>query len=134
MRRLVPALALALAAACGPVRDDLTVDWTFGGKSCTEAGVAFITVHIDGEVLNPDHFTCAQADKGAYLGRYLTGTYTLTVSGLDASQNVIYQSTVQVQVKRGGTEVAVDAAPSSSDGSATLRWTFGGKTCAAAGV
>jgi hypothetical protein len=134
MRRLGLAAALALAAACAPSRDDLTVDWTFAGKTCADAGVAFIEVHIDGEVLSPDKFTCAEAGKGAYLGRYLIGRYTLTVSGLDASSSVIYQTSVQVDVRRGGTEVAVDAAPSTTTGSATLHWTFDGKSCAAAGV
>src|SRR5712691_3778507 len=134
MRRLGLAAALALAAACAPSRDDLTVDWTFAGKTCADAGVAFIEVHIDGEVLSPDKFTCAEAGKGAYLGRYLIGRYTLTVSGLDASSSVIYQTSVQVDVRRGGTEVAVDAAPSTTNGSATLHWTFDGKSCAAAGV
>jgi hypothetical protein len=134
MRRLALAAALSLAAACAPMRDDLTVDWTFGGKSCADAGVAFIQVHIDGEVLTPDRFTCAQAGKGAYLGRYLVGPYNLTVQGLDANNNVIYQSTVQVEVKRGGAEVPVDVLPSTTDGSVTLHWTFHGKSCAAAGV
>src|SRR2546426_11564024 len=134
MRRLALATVLSLAAACTPVREDLSVDWTFGGKSCADAGVAFIQVHIDGEVLNPDHFTCAQANKGAYLGRYLIGRYNLTVQGLDGTNRVIYQSTVTVDVKRGGTEIALDAAPSNADGSVTLHWTFDGKSCAAAGV
>ena len=39
MRRLGLAAALALAAACAPKRDDLTVDWTFAGKTCADAGV-----------------------------------------------------------------------------------------------
>jgi len=139
MRRLDLAAALALAAACAPPRDDLTVDWTFAGKTCADAGVALIDVHIDGEVLTPDRFTCVDPNTGAYnkaayLGRYLDGRYTLTVSGLDASANVIYTTSVQVDVRRGGTEVAVDAAPSTTNGSATLRWTFDGKSCAAAGV
>ncbi|HLQ21678.1 MAG TPA: hypothetical protein VK132_00660, partial [Gemmatimonadales bacterium] len=69
-----------------------------------------------------------------YLGRYLIGRYTLTVSGLDASSSVIYQTSLQVDVRRGGTEVAVDAAPSTTTGGATLHWTFDGKSCAAAGV
>src|SRR5438477_10474832 len=71
MRRLGLVPVLALAAACAPVRADLTVDWTFGGKSCADAGVAWIQVHIDGEVLTPDRYSCAVANQGAYLGRYL---------------------------------------------------------------
>jgi hypothetical protein len=134
MRRLALAAALSLAAACGPVRDDLTVDWTFGGKTCAAAGVAVIQMHIDGEVLTPDRFTCAEAGQGASLGTYLLGRYNLTVQGLDAASRVIYQSTVQVDVKRGGTRIALDVAPATSDGSATLHWTFDGKSCAAAGV
>ncbi len=139
MRRLVLLASLALAAACAPGRADLTVDWTFAGKSCDAAGVSKIQVAIEGEVLNPDTFNCVQPagqiNTGAYLGRYLLGNYNLTVYGLDANSNVLYQNTVQVQVGRGGTTVAVDAAPNpAAPGSVTLRWSFNGQSCAASGV
>ena len=41
MRRLVVlAVTLAAAAACGPTRVPVEVDWTFGGQFCDQAGVA----------------------------------------------------------------------------------------------
>src|SRR5438552_11565838 len=128
MHRLV--LIAVLAAACGPVREDLSVVWTFDGLSCAEAGVATITVGIDGQRLVPDHFSCAEAGYGADLGRYLPGYYVVTVSGSDGAGNLLYQTRLQVQVKAGGTQVQLDALP----GQVTLHWTFEGKSCAAAGV
>jgi hypothetical protein len=135
MRRIALLASLALAAACAPTRAGLTVNWTFGGKSCADAGVAIIQFAIQGEVLTPDNYTCAQAPQGADLGRYLLGSYQLTVYGLDAHNIVLYQSTVPVQVQRGGTVIAIDVVlVPGAPGSATLRWTFDGRSCAASGV
>jgi hypothetical protein len=128
MRRL--ALLAVLAAACAPGRAGLTVYWTFDGLSCTDAGVAVIQVAIDGEKLTPDRFSCADAKAGADLGSYLIGPYNLTVIGYDLSGVALYQAAQQIRVVRGGTTVNIDVTP----GSVTLRWTFDGKSCAAAGV
>ena len=136
MRKLSFTAALLALAACGaPQRADLTLDWTFdGGRTCAQAGVAIIQVDVEGEILNPNRFACqagsGTVNTGAYLGSFLLGTYNVTVSGLDGASNVVYRASKSVQVKVGGTRDALDAPA----GSATLRWTFGGKSCAATGV
>ena len=126
-------IGLIAAAACGPVREPVEVDWTFGGKSCADAGVASIQIDIEGEVLTPNKFTCDEAGQGAALGDFLIGTYTVTVTGFDSGDNVIYQTVQDIRVRNGGANrFTIDAAPTT--GTATLDWTFGGKGCAAAGV
>lgn len=140
MRRLSSIAALvapAVLAACGaPQRSDLTLDWTFdNGLNCAQAGAATIQVDVEGEVLTPNRFACQAAaggavNTGAYLGSYLLGTYNVTVSGLDSAGSAFYLGTRAITVKPGGTRESIDAVA----GSATLRWTFGGKGCDAAGV
>ena len=135
MRRLPVAACLALAAACGPTRSwvPLEVDWTFGGKDCVSAGVAKIQIDIVNETLTPNQFTCAEAGQGASLGDFLAGPYDTTVTGFDSGNNIVYQSTRTLAVRSGGKNVIpFDAAPTT--GTASLRWTFAGKGCDAAGV
>ena len=143
MRKLlvaVGAVGLLAAAACAPSRSDLTLNWTFnGGQTCAQAGVATVQVDIRGEALVPNQFACGNGSSintGAYLGRYLLGNYDLTVSGLDAQGGILYQAVSVVTVRAGGSVVTLDAVPvqSTTSGSATLRYTFGGKGCAAANV
>ena len=136
MRRLLIAATLAAAAAaCGPTRSwvPLEVDWTFGGKDCVSAGVSKIQIDIDGETLTPNQFTCAEAGQGADLGTFLSGPYNTTVTGFDSGDNIVYQSTRTLGVRPGGKNVIpFDAAPTT--GTASLRWTFAGASCDAAGV
>ena len=134
MRRLLFAALLA-AAACGPTRQwvPVEVDWTFGGKDCVSAGVSKIRIDIDGETLTPNQFTCAEAGQGAALGDFLAGPYNTTVTGYDSADNIVYQSTRTLAVRSGSKNVIpFDAAPTT--GTASLRWTFAGKGCDAAGV
>lgn len=137
MRRLLVLCAMAtVAVACEPRREDLTVHWTFDhGLTCADVGVATIQVDVDGQRLTPNQFACANGSRlngGAYLGAFLTGSYHVTVSGLDQFDGLLYQSDSTIRVERGGTDVSVDLARAFS--TVTLRWTFAGRTCAAAGV
>ena len=142
MRKLFVGVGMAAflgAAACAPSRADLTLNWTFaGGQTCSQAGVANVQVDIQGELLSPNLFACSSNGKintGAMLGRYLQGTYSLTLSGLDAQGALLYQAISPVTVHGGQNVVALDAAAApAAGGSATLRYTFNGKTCAGAGV
>src|SRR5436853_7553625 len=98
MRRLlVLAATLVAATACAPARVPVEVDWTFGGLSCTDAGVATIQIDVDNEVLSPNQFSCDQAGTGVSLGDFLTGPYTVTVTGFDATGAVVYQTTQGIQ-------------------------------------
>jgi hypothetical protein len=140
--KTIPRLApLALLATCaslalgcgGPVRRALTVSWTFGGGlTCAQAGIASIRVQIPGQLLSPDTFACSagagQVTTGADLGSFLRGDYSITVSGLDSAGGVLAQLTRGFQIA-GDTKLSLDVPLTSI----TLRWTFAGMTCAAAG-
>lgn len=133
-RSLILAVAVA-AAACGPTRQwvDVEVDWTFAGRSCSAAGVASIQIDVENEALSRNKFTCAEADVGVDIGQFVTGPYTMTVTGFDAAGNLTHQTTARVDVTPGGRNVIpFDAA--SVTGDAVLRWSFAGKGCDAAGV
>lgn len=145
MRKLfvgVGVVGLFAAASCAPSRANLTLNWTFnGGQTCSQAGVATIQVDIQGEVLSPNQFACVNSNTtintGADLGRYLLGNYNLTLTGLDAQGAILDQVTSVATVRGGGSVVSLDALPvhsTAGGGSATLRYTFNGKSCAAANV
>jgi hypothetical protein len=141
--KTIPRLAaLALLSTCaslavgcgGPVRRELTVSWTFGGLNCAQAGIASIQVQIPGEVLSPSTFACTagsgQVTTGADLGRFLRGDYTITVSGLDSAGGVAAELTQGFQIDGvHDTNLSLDVPLTS----VTIRWTFAGQTCAAAG-
>jgi len=132
------AAVVVLGSGCGdPARGNLDVNWTFAGKSCLAAGVHTIQVDIAHELLNPNQFSCdlggGTIAGGANLGTYLAGRYTLTISGLDANGVVLYQTQQDITVQRGDNVLQIDV-PSVPGGSVSLNWTFGGLTCAQAGV
>jgi len=136
MRRILM-LSLVAAAACGPGRSDLVVDWTFENKTCADAGVATIRVDVANELLSRNEFSCQEAGLGVDLGSYLAGHYQVTVTGFDALGAMTHQTVVTLAVG-GGTksEYAIDVprvAPSTV-ASANLTWTFDGVGCAAANV
>jgi len=136
MRRIFMLPLVAAAVACAPSRSEVVVYWTFGGLSCADAGVATIRVDIAGEVLTPNHFSCAAAGQGASLGTYLNGDYQLTVSGFDANGALSYQSSQTLNVRANRDNVfSVDVPQvAATSGDVTLHWSFSGKTCAQAGI
>jgi hypothetical protein len=143
MRAPLTAVAALAAAALGsgcadPARGTLDVTWTFAGQSCLAAGVHTIQVDLANELLNPNQFSCdlggGSIAGGAHLlGSFLAGPYTLTVSGLDANGTVLYQTQQDIAIQRGSNVVQIDAQPVPA-GSISLDWTFGGLSCAGAGV
>ena len=143
MRRILMLLLLPVAAACGPSRGHLVVDWTFsGGGSCLDVGVATIQVDIAHEVLTPNQFACqesnGQVNIGADLGTYITGRYDLTITGFDANGTITHQQTQTLAVHGGENAYTIDVpqvAPSSF-ANASLTWTFapGAMSCAAANI
>jgi hypothetical protein len=137
MRRiLMLSLIAAAAAACAPSSGELVVDWTFGGLTCADAGVATINMDVAGEVLSPDHFSCAQAPVGVSLGVYDAGDYQVTITGLDATGVVTHQITQTLRVVGGrNNEFALDVPRvAETTGSANMTWTFDGKSCVGANV
>jgi hypothetical protein len=145
MRLEYPALsgvaaALAVAATgCGdPKRGDVEVNWTFAGQNCVQAGVHVIQIDVANELLTPNRYFCTDpADgsvrTGAVLESFLPGTYRITITGLDRSEAILYQTTQDFTVHFGNNVVPIDvqALPSAS---ISLDWSFGGQTCAEAGV
>src|SRR6266581_8841147 len=141
------ATAAALSSGCGdPRRADVQVFWTFAGSNCQQAGVHVVQVDIANELLtlvNPDpglpsnQLFCISPRDGSMrigqdLGPFLLGTYDLTVTGFDGSGAILYQSSQQFTV-REDVALHVDLQPAQG-GSISLNWTFGGLTCAQAGV
>jgi hypothetical protein len=132
------AAVAALGSGCGdPARGNLDLKWTFGGQSCLAAGVHTIQVDIAHELLTPNQFSCdlggGAIAAGANLGTYLAGRYTLTISGLAADGAILYQTQQDVAVQRGDNVIQIDV-QRVPGGSISLNWTFGGRTCAQAGV
>jgi hypothetical protein len=141
MRPIGFALLLATAAACGNSRGDLTVRWKFDngsstGLDCDQVGVSYVQVDIANQILSPNQFDCVSGNTvtgGAFLGRYPIGTYTVTITGFDQGNFILYQNTFDIHVDGRGTDVTVDLGQPTL-GSVTLDYTFAGQSCAAAGV
>ena len=136
-----------LSPGCGdPRRGDVQVFWTFGGRTCQQAGVNVVQVDVANELLtlvNPDpglpsnQLFCISPRDGTLrigqdLGPFLLGTYDLTITGFGTSGAIVYQSSQQFTVQ-GDTVLNVDLQPV-APGSVSLDWTFGGLTCAQARV
>jgi hypothetical protein len=135
MRRSLLCLALLLlASACGgPQATDVRIEWTFGGQSCSDAGVTHITVDFGGASLSQSSFDCPTFVNGVDLGRFAQGSYEVLIKGFDANNNAIYLADVNVDVT-GATPILFPIDLDAQVGSADLRWTFGGLGCDAAGV
>ena len=132
------AAAAVFGSGCGdPARGNLEVNWTFAGNSCLAAGVQTIQVDIAHELLTPNQFSCQLGGGtiagGANLGTYLAGQYSLTISGLGADGAVLYQTQQDIAIHRGDNVLDIDV-QKVPGGSISLNWTFGGLTCARAGV
>src|SRR5438128_5032349 len=132
------AAAAVFGSGCGdPARGNLEVNWTFAGNSCLAAGVQTIQVDIAHELLTPNQFSCQLGGGtiagGANLGTYLAGQYSLTISGLGADGAVLYQTQQDIAIHRGDNVLDIDV-QRVPGGSISLNWTFGGLTCARAGV
>jgi hypothetical protein len=136
MRRTL-CLAALIASGCAQ-HAEVSVLATFGGKSCAEAGVDHLAFGIlgvgIGNTVEETVLTCAQAGSGAIsLGRYPAGSYNIAVTGYDYASDAIYASGNQeVQVESGAVTFNLDAP--TATGTATFNWTFGGQTCAQAGI
>ncbi|HUM12799.1 MAG TPA: hypothetical protein VLT82_17760 [Myxococcaceae bacterium] len=123
-------LSLALLGgltACDTGRSGaITVSWTFGGGSCSGAGVEQVRIAIAGEPLDQDTFDCRSGL--ATFTNFYPGTYNVTVQGLDASQVPTWQGSNSVRVE-GDVSVRVDLQPLSGQNAvAYLSWSFAPST------
>jgi hypothetical protein len=132
MRRLL-FLCLVTAACAGPGLSDVQVQWTFGGQTCDQAGVANIDIEVAGQNIFPHAFTCAQAGQGVDLGGFSQGTYEVTILGTDANGTAIYSGDFVIEVLAGGSQVyPLDSIGIFGD--VDFIWTFDGGSCAGVGV
>ena len=107
------AALVALSSGCAdPRRGDVQVFWTFAGQNCQQAGVHSIQIDVAGEALTPNEYLCidpkdASMRIGADLGRFLFGTYDLTLTALDADGGTLFQAAQSFTVQ-GDTAVRLD--------------------------
>jgi hypothetical protein len=110
------AALVALSSGCAdPKRGDVQVFWTFAGQNCQQAGVNSIQIDIAGELLTPNEYFCIDPKDGsmrvgADLGRFLFGTYDLTLTAFDADGVTRFQASQRFTVQADAT-VRLDLAP-----------------------
>ena len=105
---------VALSSGCAdPRRGDVQVLWTFAGQNCQQAGVHSIQIDVAGEALTPNEYLCINGNDmrvGADLGRFLFGTYDLTLTALDADGGTRFRAAQSFTVQ-GDTTVRLDLQP-----------------------
>ncbi len=133
---LLASLALPLlGSACvvgveDPYYDDgrgsLTIEYTFGGRSCFDAGVDRIFVDVSG-TRDGDSFslTCAEYDYGVTIDHLREGSYDVYIEGKDVDGNVLFESRDRVSVVAYAHQTYVIDVDNET-GSLTIYWTFDG--------
>lgn len=129
-------LVVAFATGCfyGPQHfygypGNIYVSWTFAGASCPPA-VAQVSVSIlnDPTPIQPNTFACRVGSPPNQLAIYnfAAGSYLLSLTGLDARGNVIWQgsSTVVVNGNVSGTIDLQSITPRGPTSIANLSWSF----------
>lgn len=126
---LIPLVA-AVAAGCDDYGStgNIYVSWTFAGASCAETpAVRQVKVSVlnDSVPIRPNTFSCTVGDPPNQLViyNYYPGSYVVSLSGLDASGNVIWTGTSTVVVN-GNVATTIDLQPSGPTNSALLSWSF----------
>jgi hypothetical protein len=78
----------------------ITFSWSFGGRSCAQAGISSVVVSIPGQwVQNDGNFSCTTSNyDGITLTSFLPGSYSYTVSGYDVTGALRYQGSGTVYV------------------------------------
>lgn len=122
---------------------DVTLHWTFGGKTCVQAGVAVVHLSADNQVVtganNSPDLPCTDANgtDGSTIGPFAEGAHSFDLVGVDSTGASRYAlNGFSVTVVAGQNTVAAPdltaAAPTTA--SAALTWSFNGMSCAAAAV
>ncbi len=118
---------------------DLSVFYTFGGSSCTAAGVSTIRLVASGDVHGDGatkSVSCAAFPQGITIKNLTADTYAVTVEGRDSSGRTLYAtSTAQSVTVSASSDNQYDLDAPAVVGDLTVYWTFDGLTsCTAAGV
>jgi hypothetical protein len=126
----------------GSVPGDLTLTWTFNGRSCATAGVSTVRVVVDGETLQNDGVYSCLTDNypGIRLNDFRARTYTFSIVGYNALNEATYETAGTFTIN-GDISLNVDLDPVVQSSSyAYLQWTFppnsasSNPTCSQAGV
>jgi hypothetical protein len=118
----IPLLLLAGVTGCSSRTSNITVNWNFGGGSCSGAGVEQVHIAISGEVLPQDTFDCRSGL--VTFTEFYDGSYAVTVQGLDSTGAVTWTGSAQTQV-RGDTSVTVTLSPVSGQNAFNyFSWSF----------
>ncbi len=122
---------------------DLTLQWTFAGKTCAQAGIAVVHISVENQVItdagnNPDLPCNSAGVEGTTISPFTPGLYTVDLMGVDGTGATVYAAsapfTVTVVAGQNALYNVDLVAHVSTDAVANLIWTFDGKSCAAAGV
>ncbi|MBE2248428.1 MAG: hypothetical protein IAE78_02690 [Myxococcus sp.] len=113
---------------------DITVLWSFNGQSCLFVPqVQSVRVIIPGAQLqNNGLYPCMTNNvAGITLLNFRSGTYQVTVEGLDSAGRVVYQGTSSVLVN-GDVALSVNLTPvQGATGTALVSWVFPGNLACA---
>jgi hypothetical protein len=122
---------------------DVTLHWTFSGKSCAQAGITVVHASVDGIVLtdasdNPDLPCSSLGIDGTTIAPLSPGHHIIDMIGVDATGASLYAVpapfTATVVAGQDALYTPDLVAFVSTEAFANLTWTFGGKSCAGAGV
>jgi len=135
-------LDVPLFAAQPGGEGELTLLWTFDGKSCAQAGVSTVNVKLDGTLVTDDNgnadLPCTEgAVDGVTIGPVDSGTHTVTVTATGSDQtnySVSLSANVADQEETQLAAALVSSNSSSGTATAELSWSFAGMSCAQAQV
>ncbi|MBX7113478.1 MAG: hypothetical protein K1X64_04020 [Myxococcaceae bacterium] len=105
---------------------DITMLWSFGGKTCTQAGVTSVQITMPGVTLEDNGvLPCsARGTQGGVLEKFKAGTYTFTIDGLGSNNEKLYSTSGTVTVN-GNVTATVDLnAVNGANTYAYLSWSF----------
>lgn len=117
---------------------NISFNWSFEGQqSCKISGVSqmqIIVINSGGDVEFNETHPCN--DQGATITNFVRGNYDLILYGLDVAGTRLFSADTKIAVQSGDNNYGtIDLKASTTTGSVTFTWTFGGgSTCAQAGV
>jgi hypothetical protein len=121
---------------------DVTLHWTFSGKTCAAAGIAVVHASVDGIVLTDASgradLPCSQSGvDGTTVSPLSPGQHSFDLVGVDSGGTARYALNGYTATAVAGqnavyTPNLAPAVPTTA--SANLTWTFDGKSCATANV
>lgn len=118
-----------LAIGCGSDPGSISVQWDIGlSGSCDDAGVTTVRITLtssDG-TMGPFEAPCSAGADGFQIDDVDTGSYSISLEGLDADGNVIYtgRSSSNSNVSEGKTASPAAIVMSPAPAQLTIQWKF----------